>query len=356
MPRVPITLTRSVLREVLRWYAAGLALFLILQLVDILSSSVSTLFAYQATPLEALTVFGTQAPMVVNRALVLSVPFAVLLSFGRMQGDSELKATLAAGVRPLGLVWPLALPFALVGALAFVNAGYVVPAGLAQFKPAWEQIYGNAANPPTRDNYTFAPPGELFYAGRITNYGDTNKAATDEVQLQGVLVQRGGETVTAQTGTWNTRTRTWTVPGAWITRPGEDPRPAPGPLVFAQNDTLEPPPQKAEYVSTPALRARLAAGRGTPEEQRGDRFELTRRFADPLTPVVFALAAGMLGLLLRNRAAGFAATVVFLVGFYALWISVPPLARAGAVAPSLAAWLPNLVFLGVAAGLAWRLR
>ena len=113
MPRVPITLTRSVLREVLRWYAAGLALFLILQFFDLLSGAVAALLNYHATPLEALAVFGSRAPMFLNRALVLAVPFALLLTFGRMQGDSVLKAVFAAGVRPLCLLCPLVLAFLL---------------------------------------------------------------------------------------------------------------------------------------------------------------------------------------------------------------------------------------------------
>ncbi|QBY07526.1 YjgP/YjgQ family permease [Deinococcus metallilatus] len=351
MPPVPFTLNRYVLREVLRWYAAGLALFLILQLTDTLSTTVSYLLLYHATLPEALAAFGAIAPNVLNRSLVLAVPFAVLLAFGRLQGDSELKAMFAAGVRPLGLVWPLALPFLLVGAVAFVNAGYVVPGGQERWDRAWYTIYGQTPPPPSQENYTFAPPGALFYAGRVTN-----NAGGHVAQLEGVLVQRGQETVTANSGTWDTRAHTWTLPNAWITRPGEDPRQLKTPLVLSQADTLDPPQSPAEQVSTPELRTRLASERGTPQERRDDAFQLARRYADPVTPVVFALAAGMLGLLLRSRAAGFAATVVFLVMFYVLWISVPQLARVGALAPTLAAWLPSLAFLLLATVLAWRLR
>ena len=72
--------------------------------------------------------------------------------------------------------------------------------------------------------------------------------------------------------------------------------------------------------------------------------------------MVFALAAGMLGLLIRNRAAAFAAVLVFIVCFYILWTTMPGLAGAGALNPTLAAWVPNLAFLLLAGGLAWRLR
>ncbi|MBI0446339.1 LptF/LptG family permease [Deinococcus sp. DB0503] len=352
MPRVPFTLTRYVLREVLRWYAAGLALFLILQLTDALSTTVGVLLLYHATPAEALAVFGAIAPDKFNRSLVLAVPFAILLTFGRLQGDSELKAMFAAGVPPLRLVWPLAVPFVLVGVLAFVNAGYVVPSGLARWDRAWYTIYGTVPPPPSQDNYTFAPPGALFYAGRVRNGAESGVA-----QLDGVLIERGGETVTAQSGTWDTQAHTWTVRDAWITRPGADPRQVTGPLVFSQTDTLRPPQPPAEQVSTPALRARLAADDyTTPEKRRVDEHQLAARYADPVTPIVFALVAGVLGLLLRNRAAAFAATLVVILVFYVLWTTAPQLARVGALPPTLAAWLPNLAFLLVAAGLAWRLR
>ncbi|MEF2279932.1 LptF/LptG family permease [Deinococcus sp. YIM 134068] len=351
MPRVPALLIRSVLREVLRWYAAGLALFLILQLADILSTVAGLLLVHDATLGEVLTAVGAYAPTILNRALVLAVPLAVLLAFGRLQSDSELKAMFAAGVRPLALVWPLALPFVLVGAVAYVNAGYVVPAGLERWDRAWYGIYGTVPPPPTQDNYTYAPPGALFYAGRVRNPEGGTVA-----QLDGVLVQRGAETVTAQTGTWDTGKGTWTLQNAWITRPGEDPRQAKGPLSFPQGDTLAPPPPPANKVSTPELHKRLASGRLTPEQRRDYTFQLAARLADPVTPVVFALAAGALGLFLRNRAAAFAAVLVFLVAFYVLWTTVPQLARAGAVQPVLAAWLPNLVFLLFAGLLAWRLR
>lgn len=348
---MPITLIRYVLREVLRWYAAGVALFLILQLTDALSTTVGLLLSYDATLLQAVKAFVALSPTFLNRSLVLAVPFAVLLTFGRLQGDSELKAMFAGGVPPLRLVWPLAVPFVLIGLVAFVNTGYVAPGAPARWNQAWYGIFRTTPPPPARDNYTYAPPGALYYAGRVSN--DRGGAVA---RLEGVLIERGGETITAQSGTWDTRGKTWTVRNAWVTRPGQDPRQVVAPLVFPQTDTLRPPPPPAEQVSTPELRARLADASGTPQERRQDTFELTRRYADPLTPVVFALAAGALGLLLRNRAAGFAATVVFLVAFYVLWIGMPQLARAGAMAPTLAAWLPNLVFLLVTGLLVWRLR
>ncbi|WP_341476169.1 LptF/LptG family permease [Deinococcus koreensis] len=344
-------LTRSVLKEVLRWYGAGVALFMALQMTDILSSTVDKLLTYHPPLSKAAFAFLTYLPTIVNRTLVMAVAFAILLAFSRLQQDSELKAISASGVRPLSLIWPLTLPFALVAGLAFLNADRLVPAGLANWERAWYQIYNTTPPPPRQEKYTYAPPGALYYAGRVVNDTGGNVA-----QLEGIMVQRGNETITASTGSWDTARQTWTLQGAWIVRPGENPRQLATPLVLPQRDTLTPPPVDARQAPTAELRATLARGTLSPTDRRDYQFQLATRYADPLTAIVFALAAGVLGLLIRNRAAAFAGVVVFIVCFYALWTTVPGLARAGAMNPMLAAWLPNLLFLAVAGVLAWRLR
>ncbi|MBZ9753045.1 LptF/LptG family permease [Deinococcus sp. HMF7604] len=348
---MPPILIRLVLAEVTRWYAAGVALFLSLQLVDALSSTVAKLLMYRPPIEKAAAAFFSIAPSILNKSLVLAVPFAILLAFSRMQRDSELKAISAGGVPPLRLVWPLALPFLLVAALAYVNGDRLVPAGLARWDTAWFNIYSIPVPPTTQKRYTYAPPGALYYAGSVVSDGNGQTA-----QLQGVMVQIGQKTLTASIGTWDSGKRTWTLLSPWISLPGQNPRQATAPVTVPQADTLRRPPAAAEQTPTAELRARTTDARLLPADRRDAAFQLTRRVADPLTAVVFALAAGALGLLLRNRAAAFAAVLVFLVGFYALWATVPGLARAGALDPALAAWLPNLAFLLLAAALTWRLR
>lgn len=348
---MPSLLTRSVLSEVLRWYAAGLALFLSLLITDALSTTVDKLITYHPPLWKAGAAFAAILPSILSKATVAAVPFAVLLAFSRMQRDNELKAVFASGIRPLSLVWPLALPFAAVAAFAFWNEGTLTPAGLKNWDKAWYDIYDQPLLPPTQEKYTYAPPGALYYAGRVQV-----TPGVAEAQLSGVLVQRGEDTLSAAQGTWNTTTHTWTLQSPWITRPGADPRQETGPLTLPQGDTLRPPLQDSKKVSNAELRASLTRPDLQPSQRREYEFQLARRVADPLTPVVFALAAGALGLLLRHRAAAFAAVVVFIASFYALWVTVPNLARAGAIDPLLAAWLPNVAFLLIAGALTWRLR
>lgn len=348
---MPPLLTRFVLSEVLRWYAAGLILFLSLLMTDALSSTVAQLLTYQPPLWKAGAAFLAILPSLLSKALVAAVPFSILLAFSRMQRDNEFKAVLAAGIRPLSLVWPLALPFLAVAAFSFWNEGTLVPAGLRNWDRAWFEIYDQPMLPPSQEKYTFAPPGALYYAGRVqTAEGPT------QAQLTGVLVQRGDETLTAAQGTWDTRKHTWTLHSPWITRPGQAPRQEATSLTIPQGDLLRPPLQEGKKTSNAELRAALSRPDLQPSQRREYQFQLARRVSDPFTPLVFALAAGALGLLLRNRAAAFAAVVVFIAFFYVLWVTVPNLAKAGALNPTLAAWLPNLTFVLLGAPLAWRLR
>nr|WP_221283974.1 LptF/LptG family permease [Deinococcus humi] len=345
-------MTRTVLGEIARWYLGGVALFLTLLMTDALSSTVGKLLIYHPPVSQALAAFLSILPQSLNKTLALAVPFSILLAFSRMQRDNELKAVLASGIRPLSLVWPLALPFALVGVVAYFNAGTLVPAGLANWDRAWYTIYDQPPPPPKQENYTYAPPGALYYAGRVS----ADDAGSAVAQLSGVMVQRGDETITAQYGTWDSGKGIWTLNSPWISRPGQNPQQSSTDLVIPQNDTLRPPPPAAQQVSNAELRTALADGGLSRKGVRDYTFQLAARVADPATPVVFALAAGLLGLLIRNRAAAFAAVLVFIVCFYVLWTTMPGLAGAGALNPTLAAWIPNLAFLLLAGGLAWRLR
>jgi lipopolysaccharide export system permease protein len=347
---VPLKLPRYVLREVMGMYLAGLALFLILQMTDALSSTVGKALTYKATFPETGAAFLGILPTFVNRSLVLAVPFGILLGLSRLQRDSEVKALLAAGVRPLSVIWPLLLPFALVGGVAFVNAGSVVPAGLDRWDRTWYGIFGMASPIPSQDRYTYAPPGALYYAGRVLN--DNSGAGA---QLSGVMVQRGDEILTAQTGRWNAQAQTWILDSPWVTRTGQAPAQQTGPVTVPQQDRLEPPPPDPKKISNARLRAELARDDLGREARRDYTYQLAARYADPFTPVAFALAAGALGLLFRSRAAATAAVIVFIAGFYVLWETMPTLARSGAVGPEVAAWLPSVLFSLLGLGLAWRL-
>ena len=128
------------------------------------------------------------------------------------------------------------------------------------------------------------------------------------------------------------------------------------PLTLAQKDTLAPPRPEADKLSSDAIRAELASPDLAGAERRTLEYQLAGRTADSFTAMIFALAAGLLGLLMPNRAWAFAAVLLVIVVYYVPWTLGPQLAASGALTPALVAWLPNLIFVLLAAVLAWRLK
>lgn len=333
-------------------YAVGFALFIVLQMTDVIASTVGQALRAHASFGQFAAALLAWFPTILTRALVVTVPFAILLAFSRLQKDSEFKAMSAAGIRPLNLILPLVLPFAVVGGLAYWNSGTLVPAGQVKWEQTWQGIFGNGAIIPSQDRYTYAPTGALYYAGRVTSDPQGRSA-----QLFGVMVQRGQETLTAQTGVWDAQARTWRLDSPWRSVPGERPSQIVQGLTVPQNDTLQPPPPDPKKLSNARLRQEMQGGNLGGETRRIYQYTLATRYADPFTPIAFALAAGALGLLFRNRVAAIGGVIVFIASFYVLWWFVmPQLARVGAISPVLAAWIPSLLYLSIGALLAWRLR
>ncbi|WP_293913069.1 LptF/LptG family permease [Deinococcus sp.] len=360
---------RYVFREVWPLYLGGVLLFLFLDMTNLISTVVGAFLQYHTGVLGALTLLAYKLPGILNRDLVVAVPFALLLAFGRLAKDSELKAAYAGGVRPLNLLLPMLLPALLIGVVVFLNAGYVTPSGQARF---WNSYYGvvfkQAVPPPTTDNYAYAAGGNFFTAGRVQAVAPPLSAARpatatpasapnpNQAVLSGVVVQTKAGTYSAAGGVWDSRARTWTLNGGYLVAPDGTISLLRSQLTLPQNDVLTRPPPPLDQSTTPQLRAQLGRLQSGSEPYHRAAFELDRRLADPFTPLIFVLAAGALGLLISNRAWAVGSVILFLVAFYAIWSTAPQLAGVGALSPTLAAWLPNLLFGLFGLALAWRLR
>ncbi|GAA4005021.1 LptF/LptG family permease [Deinococcus rubellus] len=346
---------RYVFKEVWPLYAAGVLLFFFLQMTDYISGIVGVLLSYHTGLLKGMTLLSYVLPNILNKCLVVAVPFALLMGFGRLAKDSEFKAAYAGGVPPLGLLWPLLLPALVVGAVVYGNAGYLTPTGNARyFNYFYTGIYQQVVQTPTTENYAHAEGGNFFTAGRVESLG--NGGPDTLSALTGVVVQTPGGTYSAGSGRWDAAARTWTLLGGYKVDPSGQVTALTSATTFTQTDVIARPPPPNDQSSTPELRAQLAQQQSGTEVYRRTAYELSRRLADAFTPLVFVLAAGALGLGLSNRAWAVGAVILFLAIFYALWNTAPQLAAVGALTPLLAAWLPNLVFTVFGLVLAWRLR
>ncbi len=349
---MPLRLARYVFFEVLPLYAAGFLVFLALVTTDLITSVVGALLRYHAPFWLGVQLYLARLPFLLGEVLPLAVPFAVLIAFGRLAKDSELKALYASGVRPLSALWPLALLGLGVSLLAFYNANVLTPSGNVRFNDVWYQVYRLPPPTPQQDRYVSRAKDTLFYAGSVRPVsGDPTRA-----NLSGVLVQRPEVSYSAQSGLWNAKQKQWEFSGYWEVRPGQAPRFHPESLNVVQPDRLRAPNPPPEQLTLAKLRVQAQDASLDVRERRAARFEWQRRFADPLTALGFAVAAGALGLTLRSRPWAFASVLLMTFGFYVVWTATKEIAQLGAMPTLLAAWLPNLLLLLFAGALAWRLR
>jgi len=316
--------------------------------IDFLSVLARFLVQQNASALDVGALLLYRTPWFLHLALPVGVVFAVLLAAGRMAKDSELKAAYAMGVAPAALLWPLLFLGLVVGVLSFVNNGFLEARGEAAYQRRIDSfIY---ARPPAevQVNAAYRIGNSVFFAARVRAVQDDKTLAN----LDGAIVQlQDGTLYSARSGLWDAQARVWQLSDGQVTRPGEAPQPfttvgLPFELESGPSETLVRPAELPVDQLWKQLRAVGKAGGATRELT----YDLHRKIADAFSAVIFAAFAGAIGLRVRGRAAGFAWTIVLLVGFWATWILADNLFQTGALGPLAAAWLTPLL-AGVGAAL-----
>ena len=75
----------------------------------------------------------------------------------------------------------------------------------------------------------------------------------------------------------------------------------------------------------------------------------------PFSCLVFALVGAPLGLRppRSGKISGYVWALPIMLGYYVIYTSMSSIATGGSISPILAAWLPNILGLGVGTGLIW---
>ncbi len=351
-------LDRYLAREILLPFGAGL-LFLtqallatqILTQADVLLGSGASIFDIAAVATDLVPhFFGYVLPVAFLLGAVVGV--------GRLAEDREIVALGAAGLSPARLVRvPLALGLATAGVALWIGLA-LEPAGLRDARVRLNDLI--------RRNVTSDVRAGVFYEDipGLTLYAETTHGgAWEHVRISDRTDPVAPLLALAEEGRLE------------LAGPGEEVR-----LVLDRGEAHREELRADEYVALRYDRATITLGMGQTLSERnrlvGSPFELGpreilrraraapgpdgarrwwtflhRRIAGPLAIVAFALLAVPLAASRRGgRAFGYAATLLAVVGYYALLRFGEALAQRGAVAP----WLgPNLANLAVtAAGIA----
>ncbi|KZK16802.1 LptF/LptG family permease [Meiothermus taiwanensis] len=335
-------LQRYLLRETLSLYLLGVLLFVGLITFDLLSS-LSGAFLRAKTPVtEIAQMVAYRVPYTLGIALPLSLVFALLVALARWIRQSELKAAYAAGVPPRVFIGPVLLLGLIVGTVVLLNEGWLKPIAQERFEALQYKIYYGSEPSGVLTDRTYTPQGlGVYYAQRIYPPAKGGEGS----QLEGIrVVEPGGSIWSADRGVWVNGA--WRLQNAYRVDPnGQIYQEAEHPLPFPLG--VQPKAVSYEALRMPDLHA---VAKADPAAQ----FPLARRYANAAGTVVLAWLAVVIGLSLRESAWAFIAVVGLIFGYWTLFTLSAQFARFDLLG-AYGAWLPNIVYGGLALLGTWRL-
>lgn len=344
------TLDRYILKELLVPFLIGTFAVVLMFQANMLIFQLKT-FSLSAVPPEALVKLIVQkTPYFLNMTLPVGISLATSLAISRLARETELTAIRGAGGRIMRVCLPIMGFGILVAVGNFFLVEKVMPKTEAEARQIQTQLAILGAAPEFKSNVV------INLRNYTANIGSVSSAKDNTLQLSRILLferPRVGEVViisaeqgTYRDGIWNIPAATiWHVTGNTLTK------------MDTKKDVLINEPTTVEnFFATP-----------TPEEQTAEQllkaiaegkragWDTTRlqvayhvRFAIPASCILFALVAPVFAVYFARTGAFFGVLLsIILVFLYynAHIISTEILGRNGWVAPWLAAWLPNIIFL-----------
>jgi len=370
--RLPL-LDRWLLHELIGPLIFGVAAF------TAVSLSVGAVFelvrrvAESGLPLDvALQVLVLELPSFLVLSFPMATLMATLLSYGKLSGNSELTALRSVGVPTWRMVVP-ALALALVmTVLTFSFNEAIVPRTMLQAKATLNRAIGRAVAGEQKDNVMYSKYGTIndpdgskrrglthfFYAQRF------EKGLMEDVTL--LDLSRPGQRVLlrADRARWSEAEAQWEfLDGQVFVVPSGRDSPSTSadfqrylyPLGAEPIQAAQLPRDSNSLTIGQARTAeRLLREAGDLQAARKMSVRIQEKFAFPAVCLVFGLMGSSLGARPQSRhsrSQGFGLTVLLIFGYYVLAFSFSSLGVKGTLSPSLSAWLPVLIGLGVGMGL-----
>jgi lipopolysaccharide export system permease protein len=296
----------------------------------------------------ACQLFLLRIPEFMMYTFPLATLVAVLISFGRLSGDSELVAMFAGGISFRRLVLPVIAAGLLVSIATAALGELLVPACNHRAEDILRSA-GRAATRAGREN-VFYP--ELSADGiRCTVFAERLDIATGELTRPTIIWYREGlpfMVTTAEAGRW--------ADGYWEMHNGvkyllyQDRSTAMEFLVMKSELSTSPIQMvsqqlQPEEMTYRQLRERIeyAVSRRLPTAKL--ELALHHKFSIPFACLVFALVAPPLGMRSHRGSSSIGMGIALLIGFgyYIMYNYFTALAHQGHLAPLFAAWLPDIV-------------
>ncbi len=343
-------LDRYILRELFVPFLIGTVAVVLMFLGNQLIFQFKT-YQMKSVPVAAtLQALLFKTPQYLSMTLPVGMALASSLAIARLARESELTAMRSAGASLRRVLAPVAVFGVLVSIGNFYLVERIMPPSEKAFRQVANKVGLLGALPDFKTNVV------INLKNYTVNFGNVSRISEDRIAIQNIIMferPRQSETwiYTAdrgeyRDGIWHLEDVTlWAFNGPELTvaKPKES-------MTINEKVTVQDlfaPPEAQEQTAAElmsAIREGKKAGRDTTWLQ----VSYHAKFSVPAACLVFALVGPVFAVYFA-RTGGFVGVllsiIMVLIYYNAYVISTEILGRNGVVAPILAAWLPNLVFI-----------
>lgn len=344
-------INRYLIREIIGIFVLSLAIFTLVLLMGRMVKLMEMVISKGVPLTEVVSLIVLLLPSFLVLTIPMAFLLAVLLAFGRLSSDNEITVLKASGVS-LGALLPPVLATAVVAALLTLFISVVaVPWGNTGFRALTVEVARKYAASAIQERiFRDDLPGVIMY---VEQYDDS-RHVMQRVMIQDSRDQDRPLTIFAKSGLLASDDDRGVLQmvlknGTIHTRQKDDYR-----LVsFNEYHLTVDTSRSAPVVRTEGdmgIQELVLQSQSTQIDLKKHRkvlVELHRRFAFPCAAIVFGILAIPLGLHNRRsgKGAGFTVSILILVAYYVLMTFLETMAEKGSIPPSLAIWLPNVLFL-----------
>jgi lipopolysaccharide export system permease protein len=358
-------LTRYILREVASHALIGCALFTFVLFTRDMAR-ILELVVRNSAPLPSVAeIFFLTVPVALNYTIPMGVLVGILIGLSRLAADSEITAMRASGIG----VWTFLriISIFVIGAwlLALANSIYLAPKSQAALANLQDRLKASQVSFEVRPRVFYEGfPKLVLYVQDVKSargaaiwkhvfIADMTNPSAPRITLaeQGILVSEGPDRLHLHLTDGSVHENDPTSSDRYQIS------------TFDQTDIPIPVPDSANKEDEPAPIGQLRTSDLSKQAKKVNRasgwwyyVEFHRRFALPTACIVLALVGIPLGLSSKKggKSSGFVLTILLVFAYYSVSLIGVSLARQGKLSPALGAWMADIVFFVVGAGLLWR--
>jgi len=358
---IPWKLYKYILNKFVSTFAAAVAIFTVLFLMDQASRQVEQLAPHASSLKDFLLSFLLLAPPLLAYTIPLAFLMAMIWTLEQMKQDREITAIMAMGVSPVRLMPPFLAASAFIFIIAFIVTAYAGPASFRKYNERLTNLARQSFINDLKPGILFSGiPDTLLLVGgfdRVSGRIDgllMVRNNLDETETGDMILAKKGMIEPSTSGTRDIilKLENGTIhpvtSGGDVYRSGSFDS-----LISRIQSRSSVPGVRAKQFLMASSNRDLRSWSGAQGEEKDERLsamyaiELNRRFAFPLTillyPLIIFPAAVSTGR--HGKMAAFSGSLILFLSSFFLFSIGSNLARQGVIPGALGAWFPVLFLL-----------